>query len=137
MTTKYQRGDPIDGWNDCPPMNSRGSSSVSLPLEGGDDTLSTDEIKQHIDDLFSRPTNLPTREHEHYYSKMVGSLDHLSNTDRVFVAQILDRVRELYETRDSLVKKLIVSELLDYMIVNHGVSKWCTPLRKAIEKVQL
>lgn len=125
--TKYQRGDAIEGWNDCPsPMSlSKNSSQVSL---------SGDEVRQKRQDLlallgnvFDLPLSLPEREMAHYRIKLQNQIQVVNEQHLPFIESIFNDL--LNAQADSSKLK---SDVVDYMMNHDGVSSWCSPLKKIV-----
>lgn len=70
--TKYQRGDLIEGWNDCPvPLaHKEPIQHASLQQE-----IDTHKVIDILNKLFQCNIDLPEREIKHYETKLVNSVD--------------------------------------------------------------
>lgn len=145
-----QRG--VAGWNDCPPVmtrnfsggsftkrrNNEDDSSNSFMLEtwilvSSDKDISIEEVLPKLERLFSHPSKLLQKEFDHYKEKLTTSVPNFSKDHLEFLDGVLDGVEEFMT--NGLIKNDILKEVVNFMMVNDGVSKWCTPLRKVIEKI--
>ena len=76
--TKYQRGDLIEGWNDCPvPLaHKEPLQHASLQQE-----IDTHKVIDILNKLFQCNIDLPEREIKHYETKLVNSVDKMSKSN--------------------------------------------------------
>ncbi|KAI5959786.1 uncharacterized protein KGF55_005018 [Candida pseudojiufengensis] len=137
--TKYQRGDPMEGWNDCPtPMmiRSQNSSQSSIPT-----TKSTTKIRQDCDKedvlkklekIFNLEINLPEKEKSHYETKLKNTVSDMSQRDLGFINNVCE---EILSSSPNL--KNLKSEVVDHMMNNDGVSTWCSPLKKIVSSIKI
>ncbi|CAX40929.1 conserved hypothetical protein [Candida dubliniensis CD36] len=131
--TKYQRGDHIDGWNDCPVPLAHKEPAQHGSLQQEIDTHKTIDI---IHKLFKCNIDLPERELRHYETKLVSSVEKMSNTNINFIYHICERILQ-YQSMGgySDVRNELKNEVVEYMMVHKGVSTWCSPLKKIITSI--
>lgn len=199
-----QRGDPVEGWNDCPPMmmNTNGSSTSvnkmkkraqrvghninnnsntsllgiggslnmaaspsrsELPptpckvsqggLSGPSPLASNTQIKDDVDDddvsttttdvgqllesLFLAKSLLLDREHDHYAKKLKDVHSTLELNHMTFLVSVLQKVDSAAKAKANAQIPSIKSDVVQYMIMNDGVSGWCIPLRKVVESLNV
>lgn len=184
--TKYQRGDLMEGWNDCPPPSlSRDSSSTSISstrskrrnprlpglgataadapaarrtpaavpgappmarnllstpsllasesqvldsVEPPVGTANVNETPQKIAEVL-KSSNLSEKDESLFTKKLVDAYPSLSESHKEFITQIVDQI--VNKQQPSVLK----GEILNYMMVNSGVSSWCVPLKKLVESL--
>lgn len=194
-----QRGDPVEGWNDCPPMmmnansstasvnkskkraqrvghNINSSSSTSLlglgsallmgatpsrtelppgPLKllsegvlptsplasnaqtgavGGDAPA---DVQLLLETLFLAKSLLLDREHAHYVKKLKDANSTVDAKHKTFLVSVLDKVSSAVGAKAADQIPVIKGDVVQYMIVNDGVSGWCIPLRKIVESLNV
>ena len=131
--TKYQRGDLIEGWNDCPvPLaHKEPIQHASLQQE-----IDTHKVIDILNKLFQCNIDLPEREIKHYETKLVNSVDKMSKSNINFVYHMCDRILQ-YQSQGSFseVRNELKNEVIEYMMVHEGVSSWCSPLKKIITSI--
>lgn len=178
--TKYQRGELMEGWNDCPVplLLSRSSSSSSVssaksrkrmsrmvapattaapdtaaarrgppsalapppvsardqpaapgtaqPAAGEENTLNTEATGETLRSIVAARA-LPERDAEFFAKRLIEPYEALGAEHKAFVTRI---VNGLAASEPSAKLK---GEVLNYMMVNSGVSGWCVPLKKLVE----
>lgn len=110
------------------PLTSPQANAALSPKDSPKDIVSVKELTQSctnlLANLFAKPSTLPEHEMNHFKSKLLSNcpkeLNHLQ-----FLHSILSK-------SDS---KGIDKEILNYMVVNSGVSAWCLPLKKVISGI--
>lgn len=109
------------------PLSSPIVSSVSSSQENVDhiktDPVSLDKVELEFESFTQLPTKLSSKELDFYTNKIKKSLESLSLQDLQFLSQTILAGNET-GTRQSIV---------EYMVLNDGVSSWCSPLKKLIE----
>ncbi|KAM9924942.1 hypothetical protein OXX59_004181 [Metschnikowia pulcherrima] len=186
--TKYQRGELMEGWNDCPvpvPTSSSGTSSstssakarkrmsrvpiiggsnssessasssrssvmppipCSLPVppkgpakttpseaptcipadESGSDSFDAQQSEARLRDLIASAA-LADREKEFFEKRLVDAFPSLASPHQRFIAQVVDGVAA------KAAGGALKTQVLNYMMMNSGVSTWGVPLKKLVE----
>lgn len=130
--TKYQRGDLIEGWNDCPVPQKK-----TIIVKDHSRDITVQNVTGLLTKIFSLNLNLPEREVNHYKSKIVNSVEKMSpnSTHLAFINHIC---QEILDNLDEITPKLrnnLKTEVVEYMMVHEGVSSWCSPLRKIVVSI--
>jgi hypothetical protein len=101
-------------------QNSTDSLSISSGVSSAD--LSTKCISI-LDDIYTKPSRVPEKEMLHFKAKITNNLP-----------KELNHLQFLYSTLTKLGSSTggIDKEILNYMVVNSGVSSWCMPLKKVV-----
>ncbi|KAI3406496.2 hypothetical protein KGF56_000628 [Candida oxycetoniae] len=130
--TKYQRGDAIDGWNDCPTpvMSSQNSSQQSLGKESIRHNQDREGILNLCELVFKKPMDLPERELTCYKSKLQTQIQTMNEEHLDFIESIFNEILEA-----NINKNKVSHRVLEYMMVYEGVTKWCAPLKKIVNSV--
>lgn len=127
--TKYQRGDIMEGWNDCPPdiMKSLNKSTSSLNSSGSNSNENVD-INGVLEELFSQPNSLSPRLYDNIKDKLTNSSSTMELSHKQFLANLLHDIKykEVGELR---------TQVIEFMMINDGVSSWCIALKKFIENI--
>lgn len=133
--TRYQTGVKMEGWNDCPVITRSSSSlvnisstSLSTPSLGPSETESTasesnKSVESIIDELCSKPTKLSDKMLSAIKTKLINNIDNMEN-HKNFIFHLYDNGEDVKE------------KIIEFMIVNDGVSSWCVPLKKLIESIE-
>lgn len=117
--TKYQRGDLMEGWNDCPPIMLK-ANDVEVDLDSNLDISNT------IDELLSFPTSLNDTLLRQIKHKLIGFSTKMNHKDKMFVHSLL------IQYNSGVPIESLKQQIVEYMMVNDGVSSWCAPLKKLI-----
>ncbi|EDK46869.1 hypothetical protein LELG_05050 [Lodderomyces elongisporus NRRL YB-4239] len=127
--TKYQRGDAIEGWNDCPTpvMMSKNNSTISL---GETVRRNREETMELCDKVFTLPIQLPERELTHHKQKLQTQIQTMNETHLHFLATVFHEVIE-----GTIERKELANQVVEYMMAHEGVASWCSPLKKIVSKV--
>lgn len=136
--TKYQRGDPMEGWNDCPPiMVQKNASSTSLGSRKSSSAKPANEnmIEEEIDieDIINKFTAYPTKASERIFSqikdKLIKSAETMTYEHKAFMAEILDQLQNGAQV------PLMKAQIIDYMMIHDGITTWCSPFKKLVESI--
>lgn len=90
--------------------------------------ISDSELAQQMESLLARPSNLATREFDHYCTKLRKQVPGLQQESRDIAYHAL----ELASDGDAARAKEL---LVQYMLRQSGSSSWAMPLRKVVENV--
>lgn len=129
--TKYQRGDAMEGWNDCPTPISLSQNNSQVSLSGDEVRQKREELLVQLGKVFELPLSLPERELAHYKNKLQNQIpvvneQHLPLIESVFSDLLAG------DTNSSKLKL----DVVDYMMNHDGVSSWCSPLKKIVSSIQ-
>lgn len=139
--TKYQKGELMEGWNDCPPMmvQSLNSSSSSVDKKGkqsdkskspSSSTIPFDEsvnITEVVEEFLQMPNSLPDKMLSQIKAKLFNGTGTMKDSHKRFVCEIS---LEAKNGSDAISLK---NKIIEFMMVNDGVSSWCVPLKKFVE----
>lgn len=137
--TKYQRGDPMEGWNDFPSgmISKLNDSSVSLGSRHSSLSENTSKLNPPpysgdivplIEEICQYPTQLQPRTMAQLKLKLLNLAAKLTPNHKQF---IVDIGQQLKLNEIGSLKQDIVS----FMMINDGVSSWCVPLKMIIENI--
>ncbi|KAI5970199.1 hypothetical protein CANMA_000810 [Candida margitis] len=128
--TRYQRGDAIEGWNDCPTPLSLSENSSQVSLSGDEARQKRQDILVQLGKVFDLPLSLPERELTHYKGKLSIQIQVVSEQHLPFIESVFNEI--LAGEADSSKLK---SEVVDYMMNHDAVSAWCSPLKKIVSSI--
>ncbi|KAI5956686.1 hypothetical protein KGF57_003406 [Candida theae] len=129
--TKYQRGDAIEGWNDCPTPISLSKNNWQISLSGDEIRQKREELQDQLTKVFGLQLSLPERERDHYKNKLQSQIHVVNQQHLPFIETVF---RELLGNEPNSSK--LKSDVVDYMMNHDGVSAWCSPLKKIVSSVQ-
>lgn len=138
--TKYQRGDLMEGWNDCPTVmvqknvssGSLGSRSSSIAKPINDETIQEEiDIEQIINKITSYPTKASDRVFNQIKDKLLKSIDSMKYEHKVFINDISNQLQLGVET------SILKAQIIEYMMVNDGITTWCSPFKKLVESIMI
>lgn len=136
--TKYQRGDLMDGWNDCPQtmVRSLHSSSTSVDKDGRSNSLTetgsldeTPDFQNVIEELLQHPNTVPEKLLKQIKDKLNVNIDKMTPAHKGFVYEISQDVKLGTDI------PTIKNKIIEFMMVNDRVSGWCVPLKKFVENI--
>ncbi|KAL6450434.1 hypothetical protein SBY92_004640 [Candida maltosa Xu316] len=125
--TKYQRGDLIEGWNDCP---TPAKKLIVTHADLDDKDIATQDVADLIHKVFALDISLPERELNHYQIKLINNVEKMTppSSDLIFI----------YHNQNDetpAVKNELKNQIVEYMMVHEGVSSWCSALKKIVSKL--
>ncbi|RCK56323.1 hypothetical protein Cantr_05732 [Candida viswanathii] len=131
--TKYQRGDLIEGWNDCPVPQKK---TIALHADPSRDTT-VQNVTDVLNKIFTLDLNLPERELTHYKAKLVSSVEKMApgSSHLSFIYHIFQEILENVESVTPKLKNDLKNQVVEYMMVHEGVSSWCSPLKKIVVNI--
>ncbi|CAH6718915.1 hypothetical protein CLIB1444_01S17326 [[Candida] jaroonii] len=122
----------MEGWNDCPVIT-RSSSSLVMGMSTSTPSLSTPSLTPTdstdksvgsiINELCSKPTKLSDKMLSNIKTKLENNIDKMEQHKQF--------IFHLYDSEEDVKEKII-----EFMIINDGVSSWCVPLKKLIESIE-
>lgn len=129
--TRYQRGDAIEGWNDCPTPLSLSKNNSQASLSGDEVRQKREELLEELVRVFDLKLSLPERELGHYKSKLQNQIQTVNEQHLPFIDTIF---KELLGAAPNSAN--LKSEVVEYMMNHDGVSSWCSPLKKIVSSLQ-
>lgn len=152
--TKFQRGELMEGWNDCPdimmlasssnssigsrlkrrtpraygansPQDNVASNTLAVPKEYSEDELR--RVKLSIEE-YVKEGLFKDQDKEFVTERLVKTFDTLDRSHQQFVAQIAEAVISKLKKPGQL-----RTEVLTFMMANSGVSTWAVGLKKFVE----
>ncbi|EGV65744.1 hypothetical protein CANTEDRAFT_92070 [Yamadazyma tenuis ATCC 10573] len=131
----------MEGWNDCPPvMLQKNISSTSMLVNTSptlvpetklyaNDIAANVDIAMVVEELTSFPTSIPEKMLGQIKVKLTKASESMSSGSKQFVTEVLEQIKT---GADSAILK---SSIVEYMMVNDGVSSWCAPLKKLVDSI--
>lgn len=153
--TKFQRGELMEGWNDCPQIMMQANSSstsvgsrskrrtpraygsgyssqtsVSSESTAPPREFSAEELRQMKETIATHVGQGEFKDEDKAFvtERLIEAFDGLEAQHQQFVARIADELLQK-QKRPSQLK----NEVLTYMMANSGVSTWAVGLKKLVE----
>ncbi|CAI5760353.1 unnamed protein product [Candida verbasci] len=132
--TKYQRGDFIEGWNDCPNIFKLKNSTGDEKIRHEFDKLNTQHLTDYTEVLnkvlsLDYNNKISSKDLD-LYKRKFEQIDLDSHLD--FLLKILQQIYEYSQNKDKELQKKIKMEIVEYLTNHDGVSRWCSPLKRMI-----
>ncbi|WEJ95938.1 hypothetical protein PSN45_003469 [Yamadazyma tenuis] len=87
------------------------------------------DIAMVVEELTSFPTSIPEKMLGQIKVKLTKASESMSSGSKQFVTEVLEQIKT---GADSAILK---SSIVEYMMVNDGVSSWCAPLKKLVDSI--
>lgn len=131
--TKYQRGDLIEGWNDCPIPQKK---SILITKDHNRD-ITVQNVTNILNKIFALKLNLSERELNHYKLKLVNVVEKMSpgSSHLIFMHHICQEILDNLENITLQLRNDLKNQVVEYMMVHEGVSTWCSPMKKIVASI--
>jgi hypothetical protein len=90
-----------------------------------DHSVNLETVVEEFETFIRSPSKLSSKELDFYTNQIKKQLENLSSNHLQF----------LYQTIISKSENNTKLSIIEYMVVNDGVSSWCSPLKKLVESV--
>lgn len=156
-TTKSQRGEVTEGWNDCPALvrskdtpttrrrayrvashSSREGSTTDLSATLKSNNASREVLTEPVVDV----AESSIVEVESDFSDLMAKPSKLSTKELDFyINKVRKQLPLLGSSHISFIHQIITNptnskdRIVNYMLVNDGVASWCVPLKKLVESL--
>lgn len=126
----------MEGWNDCPPMMLKNVNSSTSSLNGKGTSQLTISSANNVDiniviqQLLQHPNHVPDKIFKQIQQKILASIDKLDDNHKNFIHGINQDIKQGTD------KNILKNQIVEFMMVNDGVSSWCVPLKKLVENLE-
>lgn len=132
QTCLNQRSSSNLSLSDLQPKNTPKLKSQEIILDNSysqeiqlDHSVNLETVLKEFETFIQSPSKLSFKELDFYTNKIKKQLENLSSNHLQF----------LYQTIISKSDNNTKLSIIEYMVVNDGVSSWCSPLKKLVENV--
>ncbi|WPK24229.1 hypothetical protein PUMCH_001496 [Australozyma saopauloensis] len=155
--TKYQRGEAMEGWNDCPlPMLSKGTAprsrkrTLRTGMPGQANTLNSDLANESLESITPAPVQRTNNNTPEVNLREIESIYGLAGQEGgSIVANLIEILATLEEPHKAFLNEILTpivakepatglkGQIVKYMMMNSGASLWCMDLQRLIDTIQV